>query len=100
MQLREKNISSREFLSLALKVKRITDFYNVPLIINDRLDIAIASDASGVHVGQSDLPADIVRKILGRDKILGVSASTLKQAVKARDDGADYIGCLLYTSSI
>lgn len=92
VQLREKQIDSRGFYELALKVKEITTRYNVPLIINDRVDIALAVDADGVHVGQEDLPADIVRRIIGPKKLLGVSAKTIEEAVKAQRDGADYIG--------
>ncbi|EKQ56564.1 MULTISPECIES: thiamine phosphate synthase [unclassified Clostridium] len=92
VQLREKDCSSLDFYNTAVKVKEITDKRNVPLIINDRLDIALAVDAAGVHVGQSDMPAAIVRKIIGEDKIIGVSTGSLKQALKAQEDGADYIG--------
>ncbi|EHI97851.1 Thiamine-phosphate pyrophosphorylase [Clostridium sp. DL-VIII] len=92
IQLREKDCSSLDFYSTAVKVKEITDKYNVPLIINDRLDIALAVDAAGVHVGQSDMPAAIVRKIIGEDKIIGVSTGSLEQALKAQKDGADYLG--------
>ncbi|MDD2978338.1 MAG: thiamine phosphate synthase [Hespellia sp.] len=92
VQLREKDCSSAEFYETARKVKKITDAANVPLIINDRVDIALAADADGVHVGQSDLPAAVVRKIIGPDKIVGVSTATVEEAVKAQEDGADYIG--------
>lgn len=92
IQLREKDCSSLDFYSTAVKVKEITDKYNVPLIINDRLDIALAVDAAGVHVGQSDIPAAIVRKIIGENKIIGVSTGSLEQALKAQKDGADYLG--------
>lgn len=92
IQLREKDCSSREFYETALRVKKITDAYQVPLIINDRVDIAAAVDAEGVHVGQSDLPCTEVRKIIGEDKIIGVSAGNLEKALKAQEDGADYIG--------
>lgn len=92
IQLREKDCSSLDFYSTAVKVKEITDKYNVPLIVNDRLDIALAVDAAGVHVGQSDMPAAIVRKIIGEDKIIGVSTGSLEQALKAQKDGADYLG--------
>jgi thiamine-phosphate pyrophosphorylase len=92
VQLREKDLTSLEFYNTALKVKEITDRYNVPLIINDRLDIALAVDASGVHLGQKDMPTDVARRLLGRDKILGVSTATLEEALKAESDGADYIG--------
>ncbi|MEW9093504.1 MAG: thiamine phosphate synthase [Clostridiaceae bacterium] len=92
VQLREKDISTKEFYEIASQIKKITDKYNVPLIINDRLDIALAVDAAGVHVGQSDMEASIVRKIMGKEKILGVSARTLEEAKKAEKDGADYLG--------
>lgn len=92
VQLREKDCSSFDFYSTAVKVKEITDKYNVPLIINDRLDIALAVDAAGVHVGQSDMPATIIRKVIGDDKIIGVSTGSLDQALKAQEDGADYLG--------
>ena len=92
IQLREKIVSSLAFYQTAVRIKRITDWYQIPLIINDRVDIALAVDAAGVHIGQSDLPADIVRSIIGRDKILGVSASSLAEAKKAEKNGADYIG--------
>lgn len=92
IQIREKDSETLEFLNLARKVKKITDKYDVPLIINDRLDIALAIDAAGVHVGQDDMPCDIVRKILGPDKLIGVSAHDYKEAIKAKEDGADYLG--------
>jgi len=92
VQLREKDCSSLDFYNTAVKIKEITDKYNVPLLINDRLDIALAVDAAGVHVGQSDLSATVVRKIIGEDKIIGVSTGSLEQALKAQKDGADYIG--------
>ncbi len=92
IQLREKDCSSKDFYELAVRVKKITDRYNVPLIINDRVDIAMAVDAAGVHIGQNDLPADVVRQIIGKDKIIGVSAAKLEEAVKAVEDGADYLG--------
>lgn len=92
VQLREKDCSSLDFYNTAVKVKKITDKYNIPLLINDRLDIALAIDAAGVHVGQSDLPCSVVRKIIGDDKVIGVSAGNLENAVKAEKDGADYIG--------
>lgn len=92
VQLREKTASTKDFYQLALKVKEITTRYDVPLLINDRIDIALAVDSEGVHLGQDDMPADIARKIIGDDKILGVSASTVEEAIKAQIDGADYIG--------
>lgn len=92
VQLREKTADTLDFYNLALKVKEITSRYDVPLIINDRVDIALAIDADGVHVGQSDMPCDIARKLIGDEKILGVSANTIEEAKKAERDGADYIG--------
>ncbi|MDP4151856.1 MAG: thiamine phosphate synthase [Bacillota bacterium] len=92
VQLREKDASSREFYDIAMNIKRVTDHFNVPLIINDRVDIALAMDAAGIHIGQGDLPAKSVRKIIGADKILGVSASSLNEALNAQMDGADYLG--------
>ena len=92
VQLREKTASTKDFYGLALKVKEITSRYDVPLLINDRIDIALAIDSEGVHIGQDDMPADIARAIIGDEKILGVSASTVDEAVKAQKDGADYIG--------
>ena len=92
VQIREKTADTLEFYNLALKVKEITTKYNVPLIINDRVDVALAVDADGVHVGQSDMPCDITRELIGENKILGVSAATIDEAKKAEKDGADYIG--------
>jgi thiamine-phosphate pyrophosphorylase len=92
VQLREKKTQSLDFYNTAVKIKQITDCHHIPLIINDRVDIALAVDAAGVHVGQSDLPASKVRKIIGPHKILGVSAATFEEALKAERDGADYLG--------
>lgn len=92
VQLREKEADSGTFYERAVRVKELTDFYHVPLIINDRVDIMLAVGAAGVHVGQSDIPASVVRKLIGPDKILGVSAGTVEEAVRAEDDGADYLG--------
>ena len=92
VQLREKNRTGREYLDLAIKTKSVTDKYNVPLIIDDRADIALAADAAGVHVGQSDLPVCAARKLMGRDKIVGATAKTVEQALKAQAEGADYLG--------
>lgn len=92
VQIREKTADTLDFYNLALKVKEITAKYGVPLIINDRVDIALAIDADGVHVGQSDMPCDVTRKLIGENKILGVSAATIEEAKKAQKDGADYIG--------
>lgn len=92
VQLREKDASSREFFETAQRVKQITDHYHIPLIINDRADICLAVNAAGVHVGQQDLPASTVRSIVGPDKIIGVSAAALSEAIQAEQDGADYLG--------
>lgn len=93
VQLREKTADSRDFYEKALQVKAVTDRYGVPLIINDRLDIAQAVNAAGVHLGAEDIPVDAARKILGDDKIIGATAKTLAQALAAEKDGADYLGC-------
>lgn len=92
VQLREKTLSSKEFYHLAVNTKKITEKAGAALIINDRADIALAAGADGVHVGQSDLPADAVRRLIGPEKLLGVSVSTAEQAKRAAADGADYIG--------
>ena len=92
VQLREKSCGSREFYELARRVKKITSARGVPLIINDRLDICLAADADGVHVGQVDIPGSVARKILGADKIIGVSAALPEEARQAELDGADYLG--------
>jgi thiamine-phosphate pyrophosphorylase len=92
VQLREKNLGTLEFYNIAVNIKNITDKYNVPLIINDRIDIVQAIDAAGVHLGQNDMPAGIARRIMGNNKIIGVSTSTLEQAQKAEAQGADYVG--------
>ena len=92
VQLREKDCISREFYELALRVKSITAPRGIPLIINDRIDICLAADADGVHLGQKDLPCREARKILGSDKIIGVSAALPEEARQAQADGADYLG--------
>lgn len=91
LQQREKNMSSRDMYYEALKLKSLSDEYGIAFVVNDRLDIALAVGA-GLHVGQTDLPADVARRLLGSDKILGVSVSTVSEAKKAEVDGADYIG--------
>lgn len=91
MQLREKTLSTREFYELALKVKKLTKTYKIPLIINDRLDIALALDADGVHLGQEDLDVSIARKLLGKEKIIGLSLKKLEQLDFIK--GASYLGC-------
>ena len=92
VQLREKEKSTREYIQLAQKVHNITEKYNVPLIIDDRVDVALAINAEGVHVGQSDMPADIARKLIGNSRILGVTAKTVYAAKEAFLQGADYLG--------
>lgn len=92
VQLREKEISSLDFYVLASEIKKITDGYGIPLIINDRIDIAMAVGAAGVHIGQNDIPADIARKMVGKDMLLGVSAASVEEAVNAAIAGADYLG--------
>lgn len=92
VQLREKEASSGEFYERALRLKKVTDYFHVPLIIDDHIDIMLAVDAAGVHLGQSDLPAEAARQIIGSDKILGVSVRTVEDAEKAESDGADYLG--------
>ena len=92
VQLREKNITTHDYYAFANEIKDVTERYNVPLIINDRIDVAMAVNAAGVHLGQSDMPAFIARKIIGNDMILGVSATTKEEAEKAVRDGADYLG--------
>ena len=92
VQLREKGVSSREFYRLALQVKRLVHARGVPLVINDRLDIALAVDADGLHIGQEDLPAPVARKILGPGKLLGLSVSDVQEAVQGEKEGADYLG--------
>lgn len=93
VQLREKNCDSQAFWEQAVQVKELCDIYNVPLLINDRLDIALAVDAAGVHLGQSDLPLVVARKLLGNHKIIGVSAHNVQEAQEAEAQGADYLGC-------
>lgn len=92
VQLREKEASDRTFMEAARAVKAVTDRYQVPLVINDNVAVAMAVDADGVHVGQEDMPVAAVRGLIGPDKILGVSAQNAAQAVAAQNDGADYIG--------
>lgn len=92
LQIREKNLEEETFLKEATKIKTLCQEYNVPFVINDNVDLAIAVDADGVHVGQSDMEAGEVRKKLGPDKIIGVSAQTVEQAILAEKRGADYLG--------
>ena len=92
VQLREKEISSKEFLELAQRVKEVTDRQGIPLIINDRIDIALAMGADGVHVGPEDLPVPLARKLLGDGKIIGASAASVDEALLFQTQGADYLG--------
>lgn len=92
IQLRYKGSKTREFLELARQIRRICLSFGVPLIINDRLDVALAVDTEGVHVGQEDLPAQEARQILGPERILGVSATCLREAKEAEKIGASYVG--------
>lgn len=92
MQIREKELPYNEFMQLARKVKSVTDRYHVPYVIDDEVEIAKEIDADGVHIGQSDKDLIEARKILGQDKIIGVSAGTVEQAVEAEKNGADYLG--------
>lgn len=92
VQLREKNRSTREYIHLAEKIHRLTKKYNVPLIIDDRIDVAMAVKSEGVHLGQSDMPIYIAREILGDEYIIGATAKTVSQAVEAYNQGADYLG--------
>jgi len=92
VQLREKDLSSREFYELALALRELTKRRKVPLVINDRLDIALAVEADGLHIGQSDLPIEAVRRIAGKNFFTGVSAGTIEEALRAEKAGADYLG--------
>ena len=92
VQLREKNLTTNQYYQLAKQVKEITDAYQVPLIIDDRLDVCLAVDAAGLHIGDDELPVSVARQVLGPDKILGVTAKTVKRALEAEEGGADYLG--------
>ena len=92
VQLREKNLTTNQYYQLAKQVKEITDTYQVPLVIDDRLDICLAVDAAGLHIGDDELPVSIARQVLGPEKILGVTAKTVKRALEAEEGGANYLG--------
>ena len=92
VQLREKNLTTNQYYQLAKQVKEITDAYQVPLIIDDRLDVCLAVDAAGLHIGDDELPVSVTQQVLGPDKILGVTAKTVKRALEAEEGGADYLG--------
>lgn len=92
IQLREKNLTTNQYYQLAKQVKEITDAYQVPLIIDDRLDVCLAVDAAGLHIGDDELPVSVARQVLSPEKILGVTAKTVKRALEAEKLGADYLG--------
>lgn len=92
VQLKEKNLSNDEFIKIANKVKRVCQKHQIPFIINDNLEVALSVDSDGIHIGQNDLPASLVRKLIGSDKILGVSVHNLDEARSAETDGANYLG--------
>lgn len=92
LQLREKNKTTRDYIDLATKVHALTTRYNVPLIIDDRMDVAMAVGAEGVHLGQSDMPIATARRIMGDDYIIGATTKTVPQALEAFEQGADYLG--------
>lgn len=92
VQLREKEAQTGEFIQLAQRLMEILKPYDVPLIINDRIDVALAVDADGVHIGQSDMPYETARKLLGPDKIIGLSVENLEDVLKANESDVDYIG--------
>ncbi len=92
VQLREKNLTTNQYYQLAKQVKEITDAYQVPLIIDVRLDVCIAVDAAGLHIGDDELPVSVARQVLGPEKILGVTAKTVKRALEAEEGGANYLG--------
>ena len=92
IQLREKTLTTNQYYQLAKQVKEITDAYQVSLIIDDRLDVCLAVDAAGLHIGDDELPVSVARQVLGPDKILGVTAKTVKRALEAEEGGANYLG--------
>ena len=92
IQLREKNRTTKEYIDIANAVHEITKEFGVPLIIDDRIDVMLATDCEGVHVGAEDMPVVMARKLIGKDKILGATAKTVEAATKAYNDGADYLG--------
>ena len=92
VQLREKHLTTNQYYELAKIVKQTTDTYQVPLIIDDRLDVCLAVDAAGLHIGDDELPVSVARQVLGTEKILGVTAKTVKRALEAEESGADYLG--------
>lgn len=92
VQLREKDLDEYSFIEVAKKIKILCSKYQIPFIINDNLNVALAVDSDGIHIGQDDLPVSLVREKIGPDKILGVSVHNLDEALKAKEQGADYLG--------
>ena len=92
LQLREKHLSKEEFIKEAREMKELSKEYKVPFVINDNIEVALAVDADGVHIGQDDMSVEEARKLLGEDKIIGVSAHNVEEAIKAQKGGADYLG--------
>lgn len=92
VQLREKSLSTRDYYKLAQQVKQVTDRYAIPLIIDDRVDVCLAVDAAGVHIGDDEMPVAVTRQLLGPDKLIGVSTKTVATSLQAQVDGADYLG--------
>lgn len=92
LQLREKHLSKEEFIKEAREMKELSKEYKVPFVINDNIEVALAVDADGVHIGQNDMSVEEARKLLGEDKIIGVSAHNVEEAIKAQKGGADYLG--------
>lgn len=92
VQLREKNITTREFYQLAKEIKQITGYYHIPFMINDRLDVALAVKANGIHIGQKDMPVKVVKEMIPQDMLLGVSVTNEEEALMAEKYGADYLG--------
>ncbi|WP_353894061.1 thiamine phosphate synthase [Proteinivorax hydrogeniformans] len=100
VQLRAKNSSTKDMLLVGRALKKLTDKYNIPLVVNDRLDVALLINCNGVHLGQQDAPIKEARELLGREKIIGATTKTIKQAILAQNAGADYVGAgALFTSS-
>ena len=97
VQLREKNISTREYIDLAKKVKVICDKFDVPLLIDDRIDVCLASKCAGVHLGDEDMEIKDARRILGDNYIIGATAKSVARAVQCEKEGADYLGAVSYT---
>lgn len=92
VQVREKNKAKKDFVLIAKRIKKVTDMYNIPLVVNDDIEVALEVNADGIHIGQNDISCKTARKVLGKDKIIGVSVTTLQEAKKAILEGADYLG--------